>query len=362
MESLDLIYVKPFPIPLGSPFDFRISNASGPLAKLVSIEKPPSHPDSESFVSDALVQALTTDPVRILATSAQRVLIDGHRRMSEAVSRDLEAIPAVVYPRSTSRETVIQLSLKGKATVLSGVEKIIALYKTTVFANDDTPRIDIPCERPVALEPPDCILPAYSDLFGRNVSKTYLLGLFEVLSFPAEDLHSIHDLSLTVEQTASLLDLTSPERRAALHLGKEARFTASEFGQLARLLLLARSRSGFDLDAWVNRECQSDRERRGGSQIVGSLAREIHPELHAAVERVDRKIRQMRLPNRLRIVAPENLEGGSFSCYFKFSTLEELRNHVEKLEETIDTGSAEQILKLLAFEDLGRRTERDESH
>ena len=55
----------------------------------------------------------------------------------------------------------------------------------------------------------------------------------------------------------------------------------------------------------------------------------------------------MKLPTGLRITAPENLEGDSFSCYFRFSHLEEYEQYLNVLTAAANEGIVAALIEAL---------------
>jgi hypothetical protein len=337
MQRLELIYQPPFPIDPGSPLDFRISTIPGaPAAAL------PGSGDART-----LTNALAADPPHILGPVDDPVVIRGHRRIVSAHVLGLEEIPFLVYPPGTRKDVVAGMALRRRPKDLSGVEEIIALVKAIGYATHGDGTVLIPSESPLEGTIPIWGPMALDQLFGRPISPPYVDRLSMVLTWPSEELIRLHELSLAYQNIASLIDLTGPERRAAIKIREAVPLTTGELKNLTRLLVLARGRKRFDLDAWLDGELSDRDEPRTGSELLNSLRSSIHPRLTDASKRIEEEIRGMGLPNRLKITAPENLEGGSFSCYFRFSNNGELDEHVGKLKKIIKDGSAKRILGML---------------
>ena len=56
----------------------------------------------------------------------------------------------------------------------------------------------------------------------------------------------------------------------------------------------------------------------------------------------------------LRVGPPENLEGNSNSCYFRFSRAADLRRHVEYLQQRLRAGTFDRLLDTLNDEASGK--------
>lgn len=354
MRHIELIYLKPFRIPPGTVFDYRISSASESLSRLYSSDE--SATPSEPPVRDLRAAEIAARPVCLLETNNGYVVIDGHHRMSEAARLDLESIPALVYPSDTPRATVLSLSIGGKRDTLTGVEKIIALYKMGLFAVGGAAEDDIPVVSAPRNEVTEWITPFYRSLVGRSVSIRFVNRLLRVLTFPAVELRAFHDLALPLESLVPLLDLESYEREGFLRLRRLCPFTVGEGRELVRLLILSRGRSAFELGPWVD-GVESDDTLRRGSAIIRSLKRRIHPTLTGRQRAIEESIKMMKLPNQVRLSPPENLEGDSFSCYVRFSRVEELQHYVDLLQKTITDGTVGRIVDLLGDDTPEREIE-----
>ncbi len=353
MQHIELTYLKPFRVLPGSVFDYRIPSASETLARThPPADRVDEAPDDSGLLDGgALGAGVRARPVSLLETNGGHVVIDGHRRMNGAARLDLESIPALIYPDNTPRETLVSLSVEGKGNMLTGVEKIIALYKTTLFATGNEGDGDIPVASPPLIEVPDWISPFHRVLVGRPVSTDFVMRLLRVLTFPATELRSLHDFALTVESLVPLLDLEPFERAGFLTLRRLSPLTTAEGRELIRLLILARGRSAFELEPWIDGLTAETSEHEGksckGSTIIRSLKHRIHPTLTRRQQEIGETIETMRLSNRLRISPPENLEGDSFSCYVRFSRVEELQRYIDVLQKAVTDGSVGRILDLL---------------
>jgi hypothetical protein len=295
-------------------------------------------------------------PVSLLETDGGHVVVDGHDRMYDAVRLGLESVPALVYTSNTSKKTILSLSIGGNRDTFSGVEKVIALYKMGLFATDGAPSGGIPVASPPRGDIPEWIVPFCHSLIGRPVSIRYVNRVLRVLTFPAVELRVLHQLAFTVDSLAPLLDLDPLERDGYLRIRRLCPFTAAEGRELVRLLILSRGRSAFELAPWID-GVESDDTAMGGSAIIRSLKRRIHPTLTGRQRAIEESIKMMKLPHRVRLSPPENLEGDSFSCYVRFSRIEELQHYVDVLQKTITDGTAGRIVDLLGDDTSEREIE-----
>ncbi|UCH83881.1 MAG: hypothetical protein JSW50_15815 [Candidatus Latescibacterota bacterium] len=338
MQRLELIHSQPVTTNSHEPFDFRISAVGGAPAA-VSAEN--------GFDASDLHQALDVDPPRLLGPIDRPVVLRGHRRIGLARSLGLDVIPFLVYPPGTPRNVVTEIVLAGEPARFSGVETIIAMAKTITYATKGIQETVLPLSSPIEEDFPDWLDPPLAQLLGRKVSKRFAARLSTALTWPTEDLYRLHCLSLSSEQIASLIDLSTSERQIVLKIRDAVPLTAGELKTLTRLVILARGRKHVELDGWARRVLDKSSEPPTGSDIQKSLRAETHPNLSRAETSIANAISELALPNRLRINPPENLEGGSFSCYFRFSNDRELGEHVAKLEKIIKDGSAQKIIDLL---------------
>lgn len=290
-------------------------------------------------------------PVVLLQTGGEPVIVDGHRRMDAARRAGAPAVSALLLPAKIDRVSVVSFALDDGAENLSGVERLVAVRKTARYV-----RFGIRDEAPVAPadESPEVaerLLPLYSRLFSRQVDREYLRRVDSVLSFPYEELALLHALEVPVERLAPFLDLTADERKGLLLLLSRFHATASETRSLIRLILELRgpsSRPGrVDVPRWfAEKACFYTPESRA-KQLVVELKAILSPTLTRRREAIEETIRALGLEPSVVLRPPENLEGDAFSCYFKFSSVEEIKNHLRTLRRAIDDGTIETLLREL---------------
>ena len=71
------------------------------------------------------------------------------------------------------------------------------------------------------------------------------------------------------------------------------------------------------------------------------------PDLTTRLDQLAAALKRIGLPPGAKISAPENLEGDSFSCYFRFSRVGDLEQIIEILERRIEDGSIGEVVDLL---------------
>lgn len=346
VDRLELVYLAPARISRAGAFDFRACSLTQGSPEPGPVDAP-----------EPAAYGIQTEPPRLLGVGENAVIIRGHRNIELAQRNGLNAIPVLVHPPDTPGPAVIEIALSGAADVRSGIENIIALVKIIAFANGNTREIEFPLAAPLDGRIPRWVYPPLERLLGRKLSSRFVTRLSEPLTWPVDDLLRLHALSFSYEQIASLVDLTTPERRVVLRIREAVPLTTGELKNLTRLLVLARGRKHFDLTAWLDGELGGRTARPNASSMLKSLSGAIHPRRAAAEASIVEMIGRMGFSNRLRITPPENLEGDSFSCYFRFSDHRELHDHVEKLDGVLKNGSARRMIELL---DPVKGNERDE--
>ncbi len=349
MNKIEILNWKTKDLSTDGPFDFRLDRGPAGLTET----------ENAGSTGERLPIGVPASPPALLETDAGHIVIHGHRQIDAALSEGAASIPSIVYPADTPRQTVVTLALeqcaiqgaghpreenKHSGGALSGIEKILAIYKTSLYAGGGLAAAGEPLKLDTPVSPPDWIVPLYANLLGRRVSKPYLARTCTALAFPASELLALARFNFTIDQIASILVLSPKERAAVLALLRATAFTTADLRQLVRLLILARGRAKFDLEPTA---AAAAKNQKGGSAITRAIEMEIYPALTARKRRIETSLREMRLPNRLRIKPPENLEGDSFSCYFRFSRLEELAGYVELLGRAVQDGSAGKLLDLL---------------
>jgi len=82
-----------------------------------------------------------------------------------------------------------------------------------------------------------------------------------------------------------------------------------------------------------------------GADPLDALRSRSHPELLRRERDVTDAVAAIGLPESARIQPPENLEGDSVSCYFRFSSVKELDTHLRKLRRAVDDGAIARLLR-----------------
>ena len=113
---------------------------SGEL-KLINTAPPRVNPDSafHFWISRDVKPSPGTEPCILLDSGDNLEFVTGHTTALE--------VSAIVYPHDTPRADIAALALR-RAGTLSGVEKLIAIYKTTRFVNDGSLVIELPASSP----------------------------------------------------------------------------------------------------------------------------------------------------------------------------------------------------------------------
>ena len=328
MDQIRIIHINPSGLAAGGPFDFRVDGSGTEPPDAARI---PTRP--ETGIPAALPAFLHAPDTPIV--------VHGHRQIDAAAHAGRESIPGLLYPDSTPAKTVIALSLEhGAGHHLTGIEKILAIYKTSLFGVGGLDAVR--AGGPVSV--PEWILPLHEILVGRRVSRDYAERMCKALSFPTPERRALVRLGFSIDQIAPLLTLNPDERAVVIQICETSAFTTAQVRQLVKLVVLSRGRSGFDLGGW---RALAEKEFTDGAGVVRWLEKSIHPQLTARRRQIEEAIAGMRLPTRVRITPPENLEGESFSCYFRFSRLAELENYVKLFERVLESGQASRLLDLL---------------
>jgi hypothetical protein len=289
---------------------------------------------------------LATNPLLLLETKGGPVVVDGHLRMAAAHAAGVTGVPAFLLPEHTASDVVLFQALSGRAGGLSDVEKLIAVRKTALYAQYGFADPD----GDTAVTVPDNLISVYSQFLSREVTRAYLEQLLRILDFPSDELALLHVLDTPLDHLTSLLDLSADERRGLLLLRTRIPITASETRKLVRLFLALRgpgSQSRFDFKHWYAAKISSYDSHTRGKDLLAELRSITHPNLTRREDAVETSIQSLRFPPSMRLSPPENLEGDSFSCYFRFSSVEEIEDHVRRIRRAIDEGTIGSLLEHL---------------
>jgi hypothetical protein len=272
------------------------------------------------------------------------VVVEGHTRLRQAI-RDGEAhVDAVVLPGNASVESIVlHCLLSHPARELSSVEKIVALYKTAhVLEHGMGP---VPMSPRSAVTIRDDMASVYKSVFKTTNSGESLERLLCVLEFDDEELALLNVLNPPLGLLRALVELDRSERRLYLLLHARAHFTTSQSRKLKQMLLAAR---GAVLDpGFQDTMVASAASGATGDALLRNIRLETHPLLSARVGTMNDHLRSLKLPPAIALKAPENLEGSNFSCYFRFSSAEELTAHLARLEGAVKDGRIEELIRHL---------------
>lgn len=348
-----LMRVKPFEVASSSPLLFRLSLDYDPIGKL---------PRTEDHIREARGKAVDTIPVSLQLSEWMElrpvslcekeesyVIIDGHRRMQSAFLAGTTDIPALVYPENTPRLSICELALRAafESKSLSGVEEVIAAYRTCRYMSMPSRGTDIPLQEPDAPDLPSKLLPLFNILFNRIVSEVFVQRCFRILSLSRQELEVLHTLQLPAQHILPLLDLDRDERLWLLRQKALVPISAAEMQKIAGLLILARPRKNFDLENWWEAVLKQGEHVENGAVLINFLRKELYPELGSREAKIALHLKNLKLPNKIKITPPENLEGNSFSCYFTFSSSTELRSFTDIIGRAEGEGKFKAMLEEL---------------
>jgi hypothetical protein len=348
-----LMRVKPFEVASSSPLLFRLSldcDRAGKLSRSAGhIREAREKSVYTTPVSLELSEWMELQPVSLCEKEGSFVIIDGHRRMQSAFLTGTADIPALVYPENTPRLSICELALRAaiESKSLSGVEEIIAAYRTCRYMSLPSCRTDIPLQEPDAPGLPSQLHPLFDLLFNRTVSKAFVQRCFRTLSLSMQELEILHALQLLAPHILPLLDLDREERLWLLRQKALFPISAAEMRKIAGLLIVARPRKNSDLENWWEIIRKQGEQVKNGAVLINFLRKELYPELSSREAKIASHLKNLRLPNKIKITPPENLEGNSFSCYFTFSSSKELRSFMDILGRAEAEGKFKAMLEEL---------------
>lgn len=344
MKGIQLIESPVARVSGAAPFNFRPFSGQTPLSRsCISNARTQLAGQVIGGLKIGLTDVLAANPVLLLQAAGGPVIVDGHLRMTEAHRAGVSSLPAFLLPENTARDLVIFHTLSGRAAGLSDVERLIAVQKTGRYARYGFSAPDGGGTGAVQ----EHLISLYSHLFSRELTVEYLERALGVLEFPADELALLHVLDVPLDQLASLLDLNARERRGLLLLRGRIPMTASESRKLVRLFLSVRgpaSQRRFDMQRWVAEKISSYDSRTRGKDLLAEFRTHSHPTLSKREDEIDTTIRSLRFPPSITLRPPENLEGDVFSCYFKFSSVKDIEDHLRRIRNAIDEGTVEKLI------------------
>lgn len=345
----ELVRLKPIEVTDSAPFRFRFKleppEAAAPHAEVTATGKTGTVLSPDVFaIARGTHQVLK--PISMHDTPTGPVIIDGHRRMQFAYQAGIAQIPAFIYSADTPRRSICELAISSalESRDLSGVECTLAAYKIACFLARSHCAQSLPLDRIEIADIPVELLPPLGALFKRPVSERFLLHCFEILQLSIEELDMLNSLGMQVEHIIPLLELTTQERLWLLNRKQHSAMSTAEMRKLGRLLTFARSKKGFHLGDWDRQVPHAPGKPLTGTALIGLLKQEIYPELSRRERNISNYVKNMELPSTIKIKAPENLEGDSFSCYFTFSSSSEFRRYMNILRWAGGDGKIKKIV------------------
>ncbi len=305
----------------------------------------PAHPERSPFGARPFAATSPLNP-RCVARRA-----GANRPLPLAIAIHDSVWPLIEsWPADSTVETlVIEVSdeLQAAATWLdtlpwsdmSGTEWIVALSRAERIVRGDI-REQIATDAVLTLNAETVHL--FNQRAGSNWSLSYAQRLLAILGLPEHLLMCAHSLHLTAEQLGGLLDLNNDEREAVLALRTREKYSAGEARELMRSLLFCRGRN-FNPREWARAAVGEG----GKSAATARLQAVARPGYEQQRSQMDSAISALAWPSSMRLQPPENLEGDTVSCYFRFSSDREFKDCLDKLHDSYQSGGIRALLETL---------------
>ena len=257
------------------------------------------------------------------STRNRPLLVQGFRRMAAARQAGLCAVAAVQLAIDDHPADIV---LRWHEDLrcgepLSEYERILRLEKLRA----------LDAEAPLA---------TLSEAYGKKLSEKHLSQLLTLLKLDEQALEALHRGDVSTGDLLLVTEHPNVDTAGAVRILSGERLSRSDQKKAVHLML--RIGDGGD-EAW---------ERFAGSYVPGSgtllaaLGRAVHPTLTGDLERIERIIRDMRLPPGVTITPPENMEGGAYRLQMPIRDEGAVREAIEKLSDAVD---GERIAALLGI-------------
>jgi hypothetical protein len=263
-------------------------------------------------------------------SNAGLVLLDGHRRMAEAAFAGTAHVNVLILPESTSAAERIRIALAGRQHT-TGVEKLLTVHTVTQYLGGQSQKTNHDSNQ------------ILEQFMGRSINTRYLATLDRLASMRQDELAALHYLGLPFERLHLFSDCLDEERNAVLLLLSRFAFTSSEVKQTLRSLRMLRGRRDFKPSMLLAAIDQHD----SSGSVLAAIRDMTHPTLTRREATLRDQIKAIAMPSAARLQAPEHLEGNEISCYFRFSSVQELDDYVNRLRRAIDSGQMAELLEEL---------------
>jgi len=257
-------------------------------------------------------------------------VLDGHRRISAAISADFKEIEALLIEKPQPKPVLAKIWLEG---ALSGnppteLEKVILADRCT--------RLDqIPFGE---------VLNELGLIFGRKVSEDYLKSLLRVLEGCERCLLACHHGEIRADELLKLITHPAIDEEKVCEILGLHRFTSKEKREFLLLIELMAGKAPDKINEVLDMiKVQS----ASAEESIYLLRLSVYPTLEKLKGEMEELIKNLKLPKYATIQYPENLEGSQIKFTIRIRRSEELKLVTEKLTGAIQSGTIERLLSIL---------------
>ena len=283
--------------------------------------------DGSGEKDDVLIRSIGSAGIispPVLAVSGNKFkIVSGFRRIAAAREAGLHEIPALITDPSRSLAVWLETSIHGAP--LSEMERLTLAAKASALAGEGI----------------EDILPFLSAIFGRRITAGLATRLAGLTGLNAPVRLAIHEGRLSPG------DLLQLDAHPGIELETAAELLASSgLSRSARREALRGMLSIADMgkDAFAGFAAGFD---PGSISLDDAISSLIHPRIKGDLGFLHRVIEDIELPPSASVRIPENLEGGSCTVEIRIRGEDELRISLSRLEEALEDGLIEEMLKVL---------------
>ncbi len=292
----------------------------------------PLRPLRPGHVAGPMIDAAPIIVAENMANNANGLmLLDGHRRMAQAATAGAPHVNALILPANTGAAERVRIALAGRLHT-TGVEKLLTIHAVIRYLENQSIKVD-----------DQSVEQSLEQYMGRPINARYATTLDRLAELSHAELAVLHYLDFPFERLHLFGDCLDEERNATLMLIARFPFTASEVKQTIRLLQMLRGRADFHPSMMLEDIAQHDSSR----SVLAAIRDLTHPSLTRREASLRKHIKAIAMPGTARLQPPEHLEGNELSCYFRFSSVRELDDYVNRLRRAIDSGQIAELLEEL---------------
>jgi len=294
------------------------SSTTGITLERSGNDSSPSIPSSKPVASDRKLD------------EPELVLLSGYRRVSAALATGIPEIEGLVIDSIHETEKAVDIWLHEALTGSkpSEIEKVILIEKLRRLSGNQIEKY----------------LEQLSAIFQRKVSGEYASEITEILKEEESTLAACHSGAVRADELLRMRLHPAIDQSMVASLLAKIDAGSRERKEILHLIEILGGKDPEALNAFMEK---IDGTPSAPGNISRELRKLVYPTLSSYEESLKKLAGGIGLPTFAAISYPENLEGASLTLTVRFRRTEELKLVVEKLTETLSSGTIDEMLSIL---------------